>query len=773
MNVKDELDKINLVDFISKYLRVDPKNKDDKSTWFYSWEEKTASLQVWNNNDRWYRDDSWKIWWKWWWDIVHFLKHYQYAWDWKKAQFEICKMYWIKWEKKEFKKSPKRFELAENFLDYKLWWTNQAFIKWLNIRWIKYDFVIENKELVSEMAKELWYCESTWISGFNKEAIYKDVLIFPCYDEEKKLVWVKLRRTDWIPFVFKWNSIKSTSIWKPKDYTWNFAFSTWLLFDKLDDDYVIITEWEADYVILKLLWFKSIIWNLGWVSANFDKIQKLTRKTKKIISFYDNDIAWIKANRDLVETIWRPIRRIVYPKIEWKDKFDVNDLFNMWYWKKDFASLIDNSEILDLETAKKETENIQEVELYKDRFFYNNTKMEYFDTKDFNFASWYTLARHLFLKPKELEELRSSELIPTYEWICYFDWWKKDFYNLLDKSRMIHPSKTPTCHPLIRDLIANLCNHNKENILWLLEAIIYKYTHLNDVLIPAVVFHGVWWTWKGLFTRLLEQIFGENNTLSWLSQDNLESKFSTYSGQKLIVEFQELSVWNTASWKKNMQKLKTFIMAEKIMIEKKWKDPVSTENLAWFLMSSNEAKPIQLDSSDSGNRRFTIMRTWKPTWLKKWWQIRKALDSKQNIENFLAWLLEKFPNIHQKENILPLDNEDKRDLEDLSESFSNSFFKWFEEKYPNISFVTVHERNILLDTYSIVMWDKNTHTDDRYKIQYFNSGLSIRYKITSLRINWKTERGYLIDKKVTWCGHFSEWYIVDEKQEKIKKIPVK
>jgi len=769
MKASDRIKKeVDLLEHVKKRLWQDWKEKQWKVFFTAHKDDHDASLCVWVDRSKWYKDFSEHLGA---WTIIDFEIHFQKI-ELKDSIKYLCETYWIEWEKTEFKKSPKRADLAENFENYRMTWNTSWFSRWLEKRWVGYDQIQQFKDPINELAKEFWFCENVRISGIGKDSIYKDVIIFPClnWDDEKTLTGAKIRRTDGEKFIYKWWALKSVSIWKPKDYKWEFEFSTWIIYDKISDDYVIIVEWEADYAILKILGFESVIWNLWGVSAWADKIQSKVKKVKKVISFYDNDPAWIKANKELVKKIWRPVRRIIYPEIEWKKDFDVNDLFNMWYTKEDFEELLENSEILDLETAKKELEKPTKKEetpvLYKDRFFYNNTKMEYFDVKDFNFKWSYTLARHLFVKPKELEDIRMSRAIPTYEWICYLDGWKKWYYNLLDKSKMIHPSKKPEVHPEIKFLIDNLCNNNVENALWLLEAIIYKYTHLNDVLIPAVVFHGVWWTWKGLFVKLLEQIFWENNTQIWLTQDSLESRFSAYSWQKLIVEFQELSVDGTAKWKKNMQKLKTFIMAEKIMIEKKWQDAVWAENIAWFIMSSNEAKPVQLDSVDSWNRRWTIIKTWESIDLARWRKIARAIEKKENIENLLAWLLDKFPEIKTKENILPLDNEDKRDLEYLSESVWNLFFKWVEEKYPDINKITNHERNYLLDMYQIDMGEKDAYYDDRYKIQYFNSNLSVRYKITSLKINWKTERWYRIEKSVKWCWHFPEWKFEKEAEKK-------
>lgn len=762
MDSIQKLKSLNLTEHISKYL-WQGKNETTGTRFKSSAEDKTPSLLVYKDNTKWYYDYSGKLGG---WSIIDFQMNY-FNQEKPEAIKTLCEQYWMQDDnKKEFKKAVKRYKLVEDFDTYKLsgWWV--AFTRFLQTRWVSFDDIKTYKDTLNNTAKELWFCENQWVD----DDTFRDVMIFPCYDIDNKgnqiLCWAKLRRTDWEKIKF-WNwYVKSITVWKPKDYTWSQVFSTWLLFSEISEKYVLIVEWETDYIILKMLGFKSVIWNLWWVSANADKIQQLVKKVDKVVCMYDNDPAWEKATIDLQEKIGRPIRKIIYPKIEWTDKYDVNDLFNMWYKESDFKKLIKDSILLNEEQKlKDEIKQQLDQPLYKDRFFYNATKMEYFDVKDFSFKTAYSLARHLFIKQKELEEARQGWVVPTYEWVCYLDWWMSWYYNLLDKSKFLTPSKTAKIHPEIEELLINLCWENMDNYEWLLKAILYKYTHLNDVLIPAVVFHGIWGTWKWLFVKLLAKIFWENNTQIWLTQDSIESRFSAYSWQKLIVEFKELSVDNTAKGKKNMNKLKTFIMEDKIQIEKKWQDPVGTENIAWFIMSSNENKPVHLDSRDSWNRRFTIMRTWKSVWLEKGWKIAEAIKDDENIENFLAYLFEMFPDIPESKNIQPLDNEDKRDLEYLSESVWNLFFRWVEKKYPNINKITNEEQKYLLDRYC-VEFDEDIW-DERYKKVYFNQNLSVRYKPCVLRLWDKTKRGYKIDKEVQWEGSFPDNFFSTISEEKV------
>lgn len=402
----------------------------------------------------------------------------------------------------------------------------------------------------------------------------------------------------------------------------------------------------------------------------------------------------------------------------------------------------------DFEKATSFIKNIKEdyekKPLYKSRYFYNDTELKYFDIKWFNFKNNVDLSRHLWVKTRELEELRIDWVIPTYEWLCYYDWWREWYYNLLDKTKFLRPNNNPRINPNIEFLIKNLCNNQSDNIEYLLKSIIYKYTHLNDVFIPAIIFHWVGGSWKWLFMKLLWKIFWEKNTQIWLTQDNMESKFSVYSWQKLVVEFKEVSVENTVKWKRNMNKLKTIIMEDKIMIEKKWQDPVTVDNIAWFILSSNENKPVHLDGKDSWNRRFSIIRTW---WkIENWKEIEEAINNEENIESFLAYLFNKFPNIQEETRILCLDNADKKELERRSETTANLFFQWFEEEYKDINIISNQERDCLIFIYRNEIWDIDDY-DDSYKAKFFNANLSVKYEVVNKIIRDKKQRWYEIKKK--------------------------
>lgn len=748
---------VSLVEHVQKSLWQQGKN-DTKGVFFKSWDEKTPSLLVYKENWKWYNDFSDRLWG---WSIIDFEMNL-HSLEKAEAIKKLCEMYWMQDDdKKEFKKSPKRADLVKNFETYRMKEVCPWFSRFLQIRWVQFDFIQANMDRVKEVAQEFWFAENIWI----KDKIYKDVIIFPCYKVDKKweleLCWAKLRTTDWTPFDYKWKELKSVSVGKP--------YGTGLICKKEDisEKYTLVTEGETDYMIMKLLGYKTCIWNLWGVSAHADEIQKLTKKVDKVVSLYDNDWPWTKATYGLQDKIQRPIRKVLYKEIEGMEKYDINDLFKMGYDKWDFNILIRDSILLDEEMK------LEDQPLFQDRFFYNNERLKYFDVKWFEYKQYWDLARHVWLKPKELEEMREAGAIPTYEWVCYLDWGKPWFYNLLDKKDVLAPSDTPALDPNIKFLISNLCWGKPDNIRWLLRTIAYKYHNLNDVFIPAVVFHGVWGTWKWLFMKLLSTIFWDVNTQIGLTQDAINSQFSQYSGQKLVVEFKEVSVESTLKGKKNMNKLKALIMEDKIMVEKKGQDAIPVDNIAWFIMSSNEAKPIHLDSSDSGNRRWSIIRTGKfipkdepnEDWISGR-SIAEAVQNPETVRNFLAWLNVEYSDVKE---ISALDNQDKRDLELISESVWNLFFKWLEVKYPHVNKVSNAERDFLLDQYRMEIDEQ--WFDDRYLIRYFNSWLSIRYKQGKPVVRGKQVRWYFIDKDVNGEGSLPEWLEYDWKIDTWRKDP--
>lgn len=323
----------------------DPTTKDD-----------TPSLAIYNDSSRGWSSYSSAATYSGW-TIIDFAIAFEWCttvWDAIKHLAECYNIDLGDWFVKEFKKQPKEAEFVENFKEYVLWISNGAFRGWLSSRGVSYDEALKYSANLKPVVKTLWFYEKRFI----EKDVYKDILIFPCFDwKDKNVVWCKLRRCDWNWVKLKWSSdyVKSKTVWK-----------SWFIFDEINQEQMILCEGEVDWLILKMLWFKGVIWNLGWVSFKRN-LKTILKDVKTIISFYDHDSAGLKANKDLSEYLNRPVKAVKYPNLEWIEKYDVNDLFKMWYKEADFQAMIDEA-ILEKKEEKEEEktpENIEELKKVK------------------------------------------------------------------------------------------------------------------------------------------------------------------------------------------------------------------------------------------------------------------------------------------------------------------------------------------------------------------------------------------------------------------------
>lgn len=359
--------------------------------------------------------------------------------------------------------------------------------------------------------------------------------------------------------------------------------------------------------------------------------------------------------------------------------------------------------------------------------FYWKEKRKFFRPQD--------VANNLMATNKELNGLRSYNIIQTYDDICYYAWWKENCLNLLKEERILLPSDTPKIHPLIQELVSNVWGEKQENIDYLHKAILYKYCNLNDFSIPAIVFYGTWWSGKWSLVSLLWTMFWEDTVLANLWQRDISWSFDTYKGQKLIVEFAELATQNTYNDIKVLNKLKNIIGAEKITVNEKGIQAYQIENIAWFFISSNSNKPLQLDDKDKGNRRFTIIRSYKR--LSQGKEINQAIRTVSIVRDYIAWLHQEYPEVLRWKRLDALDNQDKRELEDRSQHEANNFWEWFEESLPNeIWKKTKLEIEILIGKYC---FENNLDEKDFLKYFWHHS----KYPKKKIRIWGKTH--YWVD----------------------------
>ena len=339
------------------------------------------------------------------------------------------------------------------------------------------------------------------------------------------------------------------------------------------------------------------------------------------------------------------------------------------------SNQIETSENKFLNELEKKIDNI------KDTYVYIKSLAKYYWVETQIFFNTNDVMNNILVSQKELKTMREYSVIESYDTLVYRKWWKVWSYNLLDETTILKPSSNPILDNNIKDLIDNVCWYKQENIDYLHKSILYKHHNLNDFTIPAVVFYWKWWSWKWTFMSLLWTIFWEDNLLANLGQKDLTGSFDTYRGQKLIVEFAEIATNNTNNDMWVLNKLKNMIGAEKITVNEKGVRQYQTDNIAWFFISSNSNKPLQLDDKDKGNRRFTIIKS--NSSLTNWKEINKSIRRVETVKSYLSWLYKTYPEVLSYNNLEALDNEDKKELEERSQNEANQFWEWLEDNFPD------------------------------------------------------------------------------------------
>ncbi len=381
----------------------------------------------------------------------------------------------------------------------------------------------------------------------------------------------------------------------------------------------------------------------------------------------------------------------------------------------------------------------KKLEYIDDTYIYIKTQARYLWIEEQIFFTPSDTANNLLLEASELKLMRQFWLIKSFNSLTYKKWGKNACYNLLDEDEILKPSETPTLHSLIWELISNVCWNKKENIDYLHKAILYKYSNINDFTIPAIVFYWKGWSGKGTLMSLLWTIFSESNVLANLWQRDLTGSFDTYTGKKIIVEFAEVTTNNTNNDKSILNKLKNIIWAEKLTINEKNVKQYQIENIAWFFISSNSNKPLQLDDKDKWNRRFTIIRS--DSSLKNWENINKIVRDKESVRNYLSWLYKNFSEVLEYKKLEALDNQDKKDLEERWQSEANQFWEWLETDHPN--YTGKKKKTEIEDMINIFCIDNNIDEQGFLRFFWNNS----KYPKKKIRLWERTYMGVIIPNK--------------------------
>jgi len=344
---------------------------------------------------------------------------------------------------------------------------------------------------------------------------------------------------------------------------------------------------------------------------------------------------------------------------------------------------------------------LKQLSLDWETYVYIKYLAKYLWVEKRKFFNWSEVVNNLMLNPAYLKKFRLSLDIKTFNDLTYYAWWKYKSYNQLDESLILQPSNNPILHDDIKELIDNIWWNKEENIKYLHEIILYKYNNLNDYTIPWVILFWVWGSWKWTLMNLFKTIYWSINVLDNLWQRDLTSSFDTYKWCALIIEFAEVITNNTAIDKRILNKLKNLIWAKKITINEKWIQAYQIENIAQVFISSNSNIPIQLDDKEKWNRRFTVIKSISK--LKDWTKTNKAVEDKNIISDYLAWLHDNFKYVLDYKSIPSLNNEDKKELEELTREEANKFWEWLEYNYPDYTWnKSISDIWLMLDEYCLV-----------------------------------------------------------------------
>lgn len=662
------------------------------------------------------------------------------SWNWI---YDVNGHEWLKYDENKGILSDfswKHFENIEDYIESDYWRT--AKIVWIieyifdlskkeAIKWLEDNNIIEKEEKIlnkekngfakkfygsknNDFSKLKEYLENRAIS-FEK---IKDEVGFYDNLDNLLLIW---RNLDNEAINLHKRNIKAKAFYKENNWENNYFFLK--DFDKNKE--TIAVEWDIDY--LSLLQFKNEFENYNIVGVpGIHQFKYLFEsiKEKMIYVIWDNDetektlISQINGQKNIF---------LINTFLKIKNVKDINDFLAI-NWVNLINSIKNEISLFELDKIKEN--KVEKVEK-EDRYVF---------IKDI--CRYYWLRRGVFHTEKEAMQIlkcntetirfkRPTE-IQEYEATVWRDWWAENCFNLFDKRLIVKPNNTPVIHPYIQLLIENVCNYEEINIKWLYQAILYKYYNLNDYDIPAVVLYWHGGSWKWTLIKLLSRIFSDEYTLWDLGIGDLMGNHTTYTGEKFIVEYSEIITNNVKNDKEILNKLKNIIWAEKFTVNKKNIQSYQRENLAWFFISSNSNKPIQLDNIDVGNRRFSFIKSRRALSVDEITKIYEAINNPNYISSFIAWLEANYWEEIKKPGykIRALQNKEKEDVEMRSMSDIDIFWHEIKQKYQKWEKITIEKLDSELENYCNESWESYFEI----KKYMWNNSPFVKKKIS---IEWK------------------------------------
>jgi len=220
----------------------------------------------------------------------------------------------------------------------------------------------------------------------------------------------------------------------------------------------------------------------------------------------------------------------------------------------------------------------------------------------------------------------------------------------------------------ILKLIQNLCNENVTYFEWVINWLAGYFQTLRKSQV-SLLMRGDQGSGKGvLFNKVLAKLFGEQYCVI-VDSDRLDSQFKGWVAETLFFNLNEIAV-DMKGRKSIKNFLKQLVTDDKVQIETKHKDAKEVRIYGNILITSNEAFPIEIESSD---RRFTVMRTGK-TFKENGWDYQNMVEDINNeLEDFAVYL--KQTKVDWKMYHTALETPEKTAIVDATNSQTVMFIK--------------------------------------------------------------------------------------------------
>lgn len=284
--------------------------------------------------------------------------------------------------------------------------------------------------------------------------------------------------------------------------------------------------------------------------------------------------------------------------------------------------------------------------------------------------------------------------------VCTFgDYDSRKYLNLMTRDTWALPIEGEP-HVMFDLLMENLTDGREAVRDHIEQCILWKYTHPEDVTIPALCFYGDEGTGKDTFVTVLETLFEERQ----VGRTNCDTIFGQFNG--ILSGKTVMMINESASKKADAEKTKQLVGNLRIQINQKYLNTYMIDNTAWWIFASNDPTgPVKV--SGNGDRRFSIIKTTGAIKDKLddlydfWVDNYSVFRDKQEVGRWLNSLIMKHGNTL---NSCPraLHGEDYNDMLEAQLSFEHMIIEIFNDIGSN-GIITNQE---LYDEY------KRRHEDD-------------------------------------------------------------